>query len=76
MSLLEASHPMKAGTGYSNIAKAQENDIKIAYMKMIEFIKEGMNESLKEILENPKKQCQKMNKSPKETQENIKRKRK
>jgi hypothetical protein len=39
MSSLEPSNATKAGTEYSNIAKAQEKDLKIALMHTIEVHK-------------------------------------
>lgn len=58
MSLLEPSPPTTASPEYSSIAEAQEKDLKINYIKMIEFIKEEINKSLKEIQEDTNKQLQ------------------
>lgn len=37
---------------YCNIAEAQDKDFKIAFLNMIETLKEKINKSLKEINEN------------------------
>lgn len=47
----EISYPTTAGPEYSNKAEAQEKHFKTICMKMIEFLKEGINKSLKEIQE-------------------------
>ena len=52
MSLLEPSYATTAGHEYSNLAETQEKDLKTNYRKMMELLKEKMNESLKEFQEN------------------------
>lgn len=52
MSLPEPGYPTIAGSEYSNINKAQENDLNTNYMKMLEALKEEINKSVKEIQKN------------------------
>jgi hypothetical protein len=52
VSPLEPSYPATAGSEYSNIAEAQEKDIKTAFMNMIEVFKDEMNKSPLKIYEN------------------------
>lgn len=42
----EILYPVTAGSEYFNIAEAQENDLKINYMNMIEILEGEMNKSL------------------------------
>ena len=42
----ELSYPTTASPGYSNIAEAQENDLKTNFMKMIEVLKEGGDDQI------------------------------
>jgi hypothetical protein len=48
---------------YVNIAKAQQDDLKSNFIKMIVNFKKEMNKFLKEIRENTIKQVKKMNKT-------------
>ena len=52
MSPLKPCYSTIEGPKYSNIAEAQEKDLNTAFTHMIEFFKEKMNKSLKEICEN------------------------
>jgi hypothetical protein len=52
MSLLKSSYPTTAGPEYSKIAEALENYLKIAFMHIIEALKEKTIKSFKEIPEN------------------------
>ena len=52
MSQLEFSNPIRLGSEYSNIAEAQDKDLKIEFMNVKEVLKEEINTSLKEIYEN------------------------
>lgn len=73
-SLPEAGYPTIAGSEYSNISKAQENDLNTNDMKMLEALKEEINKSVKEIQkntgnwenENPLKKAKKKNTQLKE----------
>lgn len=47
----EPSNPTTARPEHSNTAKAQENDLKTDFMKMIEVLKEEMKKSLEEYQE-------------------------
>ena len=49
-------YPITASPEYPYTAKAQENDLKFSFMKMIEAFKNGMSKPLKEIQENTTKQ--------------------
>ena len=59
---LELSSHITVVPEYCDIAKAQNNNIKIASMNMTEVLKKEMNESIKEIFENTNKQQKEMNK--------------
>lgn len=48
---LDPSYPTTAGPEYSNKAEAEGKHYKSICMKTIEFLKEGINKSLKEIQE-------------------------
>lgn len=48
----EILYPVTAGPEYFNIADAQENNLKINYMNMIEILEGEMNKSLQETQEN------------------------
>jgi hypothetical protein len=52
MSSAEPSNPATLGTKICNVAEAQDRDFKIAFINMIEVLKEDMNKSCKEIYEN------------------------
>lgn len=54
MSPPDLSYLTTASPEYSNTAEAQTKDVKSNYMKIIEFLKEEVNKSLKEIHENSK----------------------
>lgn len=45
-------YPATAGPEYFNIAEAQENNLKINYMNMIEILEGEMNKSFQETQEN------------------------
>jgi hypothetical protein len=60
-------YPTRAGPEYSNKAEAQ--DLKTIYMKMMEFLKKVINKSLKEIRESTNKQLEEISKFLKESQE-------
>lgn len=49
MSPLEPSYPTTAGPAYSNMAKTQDRDLKMAFMNSIEVLNEEMDRSPKEI---------------------------
>lgn len=49
MSPLELSHLTIASPEYSNTLEAEENDLQTNFMKMIELLKEEINDSLKKI---------------------------
>ena len=51
----EPSYPTTASPGYSNTAEAQENDLKLNFLKAREALKEEMNKSFKEIKEKKQK---------------------
>ena len=48
---LEPNSPTTASPGYPNTPEKQDSDLKSYLMKMIEVIKEDINNSLKEIQE-------------------------
>lgn len=48
----EFRYPATAGPEYFNIAEAQEKNLKINYMNMIEILEGEMNKSLQETQEN------------------------
>jgi hypothetical protein len=50
-----AQQPYHTGPENCNIVKAQDTDLKITFINMIEVLKEDMNKSLKEIYENTNK---------------------
>lgn len=52
MSPLEPSNSTTTGPGKCNIVEAQDKSLKIAFMDMIEVLKEEMKKTLKEIYEN------------------------
>ena len=45
----QPSYPTTASAGYSNIAEAQEKDLRISLMKRIDVLKEKMNKYLLKI---------------------------
>jgi hypothetical protein len=45
----EASYPIAKGPEEYNIAEAQDKDFKIAIMKMLSDLKQGVNKTLNEI---------------------------
>lgn len=47
---LEPSYPTAAGPEYSNISEAEEKDLKTTCMKVIEVLKEEINEYLKKSM--------------------------
>jgi hypothetical protein len=51
----EPSYPTTASPGYSSTAEAQENDLKLNFLKAREALKEEMNKSFKEIKEKKQK---------------------
>ena len=51
----EPSYPTTARPKYSNIAEAQENNLKINFMRMTKVLKEEMSRFLREIQENTNK---------------------
>jgi hypothetical protein len=55
MSLLESSNPTTAGSENSNVAEAQEKDLKTAFLNILELLKEEMSRYPQEIDENTKK---------------------
>ena len=55
-----AQQPYHTGPENCNIVKAQDTDLKITFINMIEVLKEDMNKSLKEIQENTSKQLKKI----------------
>ena len=61
MSLLESSNPTTAGSENSNVAEAQEKDLKTAFLNILELLKEEMSRYPQEIDENTKKQWEEMN---------------
>ena len=75
MTLSEPSSPTTASPGYPNIPEKQDSDLKSHLMKMIEDLKEDINNSLKEIQENTGKQVEVLKeetqKALKELQENT-----
>ena len=61
---IESSNPTTAGPEYSNIAEAQEKDLKTNFKKIIEVQKKLINPLKKSRKRNQeKKQCKKMNKT-------------
>ena len=58
----EACYPTTAHPEQSNIADAQENDVKTNFVKMIEVLQKEMNKPLKEIQKNTNKQQYEINK--------------
>jgi hypothetical protein len=71
----EPNSPTIASPGYPNTPEKQDSDIKSLLMMMIEDIKKGIHNSLKEIQENTGKQVEALKeetqKSLKELQENT-----
>ena len=59
----EASSPTTASPEYNNTPENQESVLKSYLMKIIESIKEDINNSLKEIKENTGKQVKILNKA-------------
>jgi hypothetical protein len=55
MSPLEPSNPYTAGLKHCNRAEAQEIDLKIVFMIIIEVLRKEMNKSLKDVYENTSK---------------------
>lgn len=55
MSLLENSNPKTVEPEYCDIAETQVKDIKITFINIVWFLKEGKNESLRDIYENTNK---------------------
>lgn len=51
----EPSYPTTGRPEYCNTTEAQEKDLKRNFMKMIDILKEGVNKSLKEIVEKANK---------------------
>lgn len=51
----EPSYPTAERPEYCNTTEAQEKDLKRNFMKMIDILKEGVNKSLKEIVEKANK---------------------
>jgi chromosome segregation ATPase len=74
-SLSEPSTPTSASPGYPNTPKKQDLDSKSYLIMLVEDLKKGINNSLKEIQENTAKQVEvlkeKTQKSLKELQENT-----
>ena len=58
----EPSSPTTASPEYTNISENQESVLKSYLMNLIEFFKEDVNNSVKEIQENTGKQVKKLNK--------------
>ena len=52
---LKANNPTTADPEFCNIVEAQDKDLEIAFMNIIEVFKEEMNKSFKEIYENTNK---------------------
>jgi DNA anti-recombination protein RmuC len=71
----ELSSPITANREYPKTPEQQDSDLKPHHMKMIEDLKEGINNSIKEIQENTGKQAEalkeEINKSLKEIKENT-----
>jgi hypothetical protein len=63
----EPSTPTSAIPGYPNTPKKQDSDLKAYLMMLVEDIKKGFNNSLKEIQENTAKEVEVL----KEIQENT-----
>ena len=63
----ERSTPTSASPGYPNTPKKQDSDLKSYLMMLVEDFKKGINNSLKEILENTAKPIEVL----KEIQENT-----
>lgn len=59
----ESSYPTITGHEYSNIAEAQEKDLKTSYMKMTDVLKWEKNASLNETQENTHEELEEINKS-------------
>jgi hypothetical protein len=59
----ETSSSTTASTKYTNPPENQESVLKFYLMKIIEFFKEDMNNSLKQIQENIGKQVKELNKA-------------
>ncbi|KAL6088399.1 hypothetical protein STEG23_019142 [Scotinomys teguina] len=59
-------YPTTATPEYSNMAEAQENDLRTNFMKMIEELKEKVDKTVKEIEEKVIKNLEEINKSLKE----------
>ena len=71
----EPSTPTTVSPGYRNIPEKQEADLKSYLMMVVEDLKNGINNSLKEIQENSAKEVEalkkEVQKSLKELQENT-----
>ena len=71
----EPSTPTSASHGYPNTPEKQNSELKSYLMMLVEDLKKGINNSLKEILENTAKQVEVLKeetqKSLKELQENT-----
>jgi phosphate uptake regulator len=72
---LDTSSPTTASSRYPNTVEEPDSDLKSHLMKMIETLKEDINNSLKKTQENTVKQVEtlkeEINKSHKEIQENT-----
>jgi hypothetical protein len=55
---IESSTPISASPGYPNRPKKQDSDSKSYLMMLVEDLKKGINNSLKEIQENTAKQVE------------------
>ena len=73
--LSEPSSPTTTGPGYQNTPEKQDFDLKSHLMKVVDVIKEDIDNSLKEIQENTSKQVEALkeetNKSFREIEKNT-----
>jgi hypothetical protein len=65
----EPSIPTSASPGYPNTPEKQDSDLKSYLMMQVEYIKKGINNSLKEIQENSAKEVEALKE---ETQKSLK----
>ena len=63
--------PSEGRLDHPNPEKAEENDIKCNFMKMMEAFKEEMKNSLKEIEEKTNKKLEEINKSLKQVKQTV-----
>ncbi|ERE71061.1 vomeronasal 2 receptor, 52 precursor [Cricetulus griseus] len=72
MTPLETKNHTLARPELHNADEPEDNDLKNIFRKMIEYLKEDMRKSLKEIEEKTKQKIQDINKSLKETVQDLK----